>query len=35
MVNGEYEVRQFRDDERVKSLVFPELELTVKQIFDN
>ena len=35
MVNGEYEVRQFRDDERVKSLVFPELELTVKQIFNN
>jgi len=35
MVNGEYEVRQFRDDERVESLVFPELELTAKQIFNN
>ena len=35
MVNGEYEVRQFRDDERVESLVFPELQLTAKQIFNN
>jgi Uma2 family endonuclease len=35
MVNGEYEVRQFRDDERVESLAFPELQLTAKQIFDN
>jgi Uma2 family endonuclease len=35
MVNGEYEVRQCRDDERVESLVFPELQLTVKQIFNN
>lgn len=35
MVNGEYDVRQFRDNEKVESLAFPELELTVKQIFDN
>jgi Uma2 family endonuclease len=35
MVNGEYEVRQFRDDERVESLAFPELQLTAKQIIDN
>jgi Uma2 family endonuclease len=35
MVNGEYEVRQFRDDERVESLAFPELQLTAKQIFNN
>lgn len=33
MVDGEYEVRQFRDDDRVESLVFPELELTAAQIF--
>jgi Uma2 family endonuclease len=35
MVDGEYEVRQFRGDERVESLVFPELALTVNQIFEN
>jgi Uma2 family endonuclease len=35
MVNGEYEVRQFRDDERVESWAFPELQLTAKQIFNN
>ncbi|MEA5522256.1 Uma2 family endonuclease [Limnoraphis robusta] len=35
MVDGEYEVMQFRGDDRVESLAFPELELTVKQIFDN
>ena len=33
LVDGEYEVRQFRDDERVESLVFPELQLTAAQIF--
>ena len=33
MVNGEYEVKQFRDDERVESLAFPELQLTAAQIF--
>lgn len=33
MVNGEYEVSQFRDDETIESLVFPELKLTVQQIF--
>lgn len=33
MVDGEYEVRQFRDDDRVESLAFPELELTAAQIF--
>jgi Uma2 family endonuclease len=33
MVKGEYEVRQFRDDEKVESLAFPELQLTAAQIF--
>lgn len=33
MVEGEYEVRQFRDNERVESLAFPELQLTASQIF--
>ncbi|WP_159790844.1 Uma2 family endonuclease [Sodalinema gerasimenkoae] len=35
MVDGEYEVQQFRGDDRVESLTFPELELTVKDIFEN
>lgn len=34
MVNGEYEVRQFRGNDRVESVAFPELELTVQQIFE-
>lgn len=33
MVDGEYEVKQFRNDERVESLAFPELQLTADQIF--
>ncbi len=33
MVDGEYEVKQFRGDERVESLAFPELQLTAAQIF--
>jgi Uma2 family endonuclease len=35
MVDGEYEVKQFRGDDRVQSLAFPDLQLTVKQIFEN
>lgn len=35
MIDGEYEVMQFRGDDRVKSLAFSELELTVQQIIDN
>jgi Uma2 family endonuclease len=35
MVDGEYEVRQFRDNERVESLAFPELHLTAAQIFQS
>ena len=33
MVDGEYEVTQFRGGDRVESLTFPELELTVNDIF--
>lgn len=33
MVDGEYEVKQFRDDDKVESLAFPELQLTAAQIF--
>ncbi|MFP4221941.1 MAG: Uma2 family endonuclease [Phormidium sp.] len=35
MVDGEYDVQQFRGGDRVESLTFPELELTVKDIFEN
>jgi Uma2 family endonuclease len=35
MVDGEYEVMQFRGDDKVESSAFPELQLTVKQIFEN
>ncbi|WP_434222772.1 Uma2 family endonuclease [Limnospira platensis CENA597] len=34
MVDGEYEVRQFRGNDRVESVAFPELGLTVQQIFE-
>jgi Uma2 family endonuclease len=33
LVDGEYEVELFRENETVKSLVFPELNLTARQIF--
>ncbi|MDF0556124.1 Uma2 family endonuclease [Kamptonema sp. UHCC 0994] len=33
LVDGEYQVKQFRESERVESLAFPELNLTVEQIF--
>jgi Uma2 family endonuclease len=33
MVDGEYEVKQFRDEEIIESLAFPELQLTAGQIF--
>lgn len=32
-VDGEYQVKQFRGDNRVESLAFPELNLTAEQIF--
>ncbi|MCL1465745.1 Uma2 family endonuclease [Argonema galeatum] len=33
LVDEEYQVKQFRESERVESLAFPELNLTVEQIF--
>lgn len=33
LVDGEYEMQQFRDSERILSAIFPELPLTVNQIF--
>jgi Uma2 family endonuclease len=33
LVDGEYQVKQFRENERVESLAFPELNLTAEQIF--
>ena len=33
LVDGEYQVKQFRGSERIESLAFPELKLTVEKIF--
>lgn len=33
LVDGVYQVQQFREDERIVSAIFPELNLTVNQIF--
>jgi Uma2 family endonuclease len=33
LVDGEYQVKQFRGSERIESLAFPELKLTAEQIF--
>ena len=33
LVDGEYQVAQFRGDDRIESLAFPELRLTAEQIF--
>jgi Uma2 family endonuclease len=33
LVDGEYQVKQFRGSERIESLAFPELSLTAEQIF--
>jgi Uma2 family endonuclease len=33
LVDGEYQVTQFRGKDRIKSLTFPELNLTVEQVF--
>ena len=32
-VDGEYQVKQFRESQRVESLAFPELNLRVEEIF--
>ncbi|MGV0025477.1 Uma2 family endonuclease [Phormidesmis priestleyi] len=34
LVDGEYEVQQFRNQDRILSIVFPELTLTAEQIFN-
>ncbi len=31
---GEYQINKFRGDDRIQSLIFPELNLTAKQIFE-
>src|SRR4028118_1403134 len=33
LIDGEYQISQFRGDDRVESLAFPELRLTASQIF--
>jgi Uma2 family endonuclease len=33
LVDGEYEVKQFRDSDHIESSTFPELRLTAQQIF--
>ncbi len=33
LVNGEYQVKQFRERERIASITFPQLNLTAEQIF--
>jgi Uma2 family endonuclease len=33
LIEGEYQVRQFRGSDRIQSLAFPELNLTAEQIF--
>ncbi|MCC5640344.1 Uma2 family endonuclease [Nostoc sp. CHAB 5844] len=35
LVEGEYQLRQFRGSNRVESLIFPELNLTAEQIFQS
>jgi Uma2 family endonuclease len=34
LIDGEYQVTQFRGNDRIVSLTFPELNLTAQQIFD-
>lgn len=34
LVDGEYELTQFRGDERIESAAFPELKLTAQQVFE-
>lgn len=34
LVDGEYQIKLFRESERVESLMFPELNLTARQIFN-
>jgi len=34
LVDGEYELTQFRGDDKIESAAFPELNLTTQQVFD-
>jgi Uma2 family endonuclease len=34
LANGRYQIRQFRGNDRIESLVFPDLNLTAEQIFE-
>ena len=34
LVDGEYELTQFRGDDKIESAAFPELNLTAQQVFD-
>lgn len=34
LINGSYQEKQFRDSERIESLIFPELNLTASEIFE-
>ncbi|VXD22514.1 conserved hypothetical protein [Planktothrix serta PCC 8927] len=33
LIEGEYQIKLFREDQRIESVVFPELTLTAQQIF--
>ncbi len=33
LIDGEYEISQFRGDDRIESPTFPELDLTAQQVF--
>ncbi|WGV23866.1 Uma2 family endonuclease [Halotia branconii] len=35
LIEGEYQVKQFRNSNRIESLTFPDLELTAEQIFQS
>ena len=35
LVDGEYQIKLFRGEERIESAVFPELNLTAKEIFNS
>ncbi|MBD2362347.1 Uma2 family endonuclease [Anabaena minutissima FACHB-250] len=35
LVKGEYQVKQFRNGDRIESLTFPDLALTAEQIFQS
>jgi Uma2 family endonuclease len=34
MIDGEYEANRFRGNDKIESLIFPELNLTAEQVFE-